>query len=245
MKLSYIRHAQHIPMNREAVYESLGLTETGLQEARSLHDSLGDGRDFTRIVTFDHIRALGTLSVVTDPLQSLNSEPSIIRDPRLEYDEDLDYIDPGEDEFGRLLFEAYMQDRNFQFLAKESDRYYSVDAPISSLTYMASSIATEVLRRSHTADENADVLLCSREFLLPSLRAKLIKLNEDEATMFEYIDWYTQSEEAKDHARQTITVIESTAEGSFMLMDAFALSNHSSDELQAVVDGLNDPKINN
>jgi hypothetical protein len=223
MRIQYIRHTQHLAGPDEVFYEHLGLSETGVDEASRLGEII-DGKDaYDKIISFDHLRAFGTISLALGLDTEVDSKPvEMLRShPGFEINNTFNYIDPGEDEFGIRLYSAYLNDRNFEFLANFSDQYFTRDKPISSLTFMAASIAQDILSRK--IDKN--ILICAREFLLPSLRALLIKLDESESEMFKYVDWYSNNKEAKDQARTEVTSI--SVGDAITLQDSYGLTHHS------------------
>jgi|GEM_PF-1468123 len=238
MKLSCIRHAQHIPSEKDVFHEGIGLTDSGIRESLEIRAKLLGNNEFTEIATFNHVRALGTLAVVIGGDKDIHSTDNIISDTRLSYDENLDYLDPGEGEFGSLLLESYLENRNFPFLVNMSDLYYTRQNPISSFTYMASNVAKGVLGRYTEEDLSENVLLCAREFILPVLRAKLVLLNNGSKDMSEYVDWYTDTQEATDHSRLTVTRIDKVSADTIRFVDAFTDSVHSIDELRDVADEI-------
>jgi hypothetical protein len=212
-------------------HPGLGLSETGLQEALAIRKSLGGDRQFTEVVSFDHIRALGTLAVVIFSDQHEYAADKLESDPRFSYDAGLDYLDPGDGEFGTRLFEAYLSNRNFLFIVNHSDGYFSSQDPISSFTYMSSITARSILDKINLRkSNNDDILLCAREFILPALRAKLIRLNDGDSEMQDYVNWYSRSQEAVDSARLTITEI-TAGNDHFVFSDAYKTSTHSVEEL--------------
>jgi len=119
-----------------------------------------------------------------------------------------------------------------------SDLYYTRQNPISSFTYMASNVAKGVLGRYTEEDLSENVLLCAREFILPVLRAKLVLLNNGSKDMSEYVDWYTDTQEATDHSRLTVTRIDKVSADTIRFVDAFTDSVHSIDELRDVADEI-------
>ncbi|MCA9330266.1 hypothetical protein KDA11_06460, partial [Candidatus Saccharibacteria bacterium] len=189
----------------------------------------------------DHARAVGTLAIVTateDAPEAIDLD-TLRTDPRLSFNDIYDYIPPGEEEFGTRLFESYMANKNFRFLATESDKYYRANNPISSLRYMASTVAENVLNE---ASDEAETLVCAREFILPSLRAALIRLNESDQSMMNYIEWYEATQEAKDAARLHISTVTPLAEEGFLITDAYSSTMHERAELVAIskeLEGIN------
>lgn len=209
--LVVVRHTNHIPSESDDFVEEVGLTRGGIDEARRVgRRFLQEGRSFDAIHSFDHLRALSTVSLEALPNMALDDLGKVTESGLVTIDSELDYINPPEGEFSDRLLESYLANRNFLFLFESSDEYNTREQPISSYSAMAAAAARLILQSMHSVNVyGPTTLACAREFVVPSFIGKILRNTKGEEREAEYVYAYAENIENTDASRTDVVAISS------------------------------------
>lgn len=222
-----IRHAQHIPSPDDPFNPLTGLTLFGYQEASLLGASMSD-LAFTSAVAFNSQRAITTTRLVLESSNSGNVPITL--------DDSMGYIEPPAGAFSDRLLETYQLNQQFPFTVYESDNYAEHFFPISCFSIMAGAAAMQVAHKRKETDNSR--LVCSREFIFPSLIAKVLHLNESDLSRDKYVKWYMENVEGTERARLTKTSIETKSDGSVAIRDTYGEIHTDILTLEAIINAM-------
>lgn len=199
MELFFIRHGEHGGENSM-------LTDLGKEEVRDIKEQIG--LNDTCIVFYPPgSRFSETAEIILGEQDSPFKRREVRQLSYLRIDQTTPYY--------KGLIESIRARRCLEYHVLNSDRYIRESGEnISSYTTMAS-LVSKILLKYVSIQQNCmndqvstiQRVFCAREFIWASFRAKIIEQKYGEEAMFEYVEWYSQTQEGKVEARKSIANI--------------------------------------
>ena len=195
------------------------LSECGIDEARKMHELLAEkGLAYDALKTYcaDNLQSIesATLVLCPDlPLADLAQQAkkaiqggTIKLDSRLRYTK----FGKGDEQIAAEFQDAYDAGSTMRFYVNRSDEFLRANPRLSTYTTIARTMAQTLLLRDQ---QKTDSLNCGKQFLWPTLRAKLLETTDGPDTRDKYVGWYCDKKELKDSARLDIAVARLSLNG--------------------------------
>lgn len=236
--LVFIRHGHYDPENKAGV-EGSGLTQIGLDEARSLHRQLPGSPDRMKVYSANNLRSLGTIALAMfpelQPSEAMRQLERLTTESKVRIVPGLDYLPIKSDILERKLTDVYNAGSNLSFLVNESDEYErELDKSFSTFSRMTVEVA-ELLFEELSQNSARGVLLCGREFVYPCFRAAITHVVSGDEMMNAFVEWYQNNVELNDLARIDMArIVIFPAEGSFRIEDSFGNLSFNLYQLQSL-----------
>lgn len=223
--LVFIRHGHYDPEDKAGV-EGSGLTQKGLDEARSLHKQLPVSPDRMKVYSANNLRSLGTIALAMfpelQPAEAMRQIERFAAESKVRIVPGLNYLPIKSDMLEQKLTEVYDAGNNLSFLVNESDEYErELDESFSTFSRMTVEVA-ELLLEELSQNNGTGVLLCGREFVYPCFRAAITHEVSGDEAMNAFVEWYQNNVELNDLARiDTARIVILPVESSFKIEDSF------------------------
>lgn len=211
-----IRHADHGPSNFVP-----GLTQAGYHEAVTIGRSLTTELEVAYTPLTQHKRHLSTVALALcpdAPPESISDlSRKLVATKKIMIHNDLNYIplDMSTD-FGQSMLEASNNSSGLEFLVKKSDVYLEKYVDISTYKTMSQKLAEKLL-----TIQNKSYLICTREYMIACLRARIIQEKIGIRAVSDYIEYYNYNEEGVASARINIMRISTADDKIYVVEDDF------------------------
>lgn len=224
-----IRHTDHGPRNFVP-----GLTQVGYNEAVAIGHSLPNDIEIAYTPLTPHQRHLSTVALAlypdTPPETISDLSSNLIAANKIVIDNDLNYLplDMSTD-FGQSMLEASNNGRGLEFLVTKSDAYLGKYVNISTYKTMSQKLAEKLL-----TIQNMSYLICTREYMIASLRARIIQEKIGKRAVSDYIEYYNHNEESIASARMNITHISTHDDEQYAIEDGFGITEFDKNILDKI-----------
>ncbi len=199
MELFFIRHGEHGGENPV-------LTDTGKEEMCKVKERIE--LSGTSIVFHPPgARFSETAEIILGKMDSAFKRREVRQLSYLRIDQTTPYY--------KGLIESIKARKCLEYHVLNSDNHIrETGENISSYTTMAALVSKLLLKyvgiqQNSSSEQILGIqrVFCAREFIWASFRAKLLELKYGEDAMFEYVDWYSQTQEGNAEARKSVAHI--------------------------------------
>src|SRR5665213_1478972 len=213
-EIKVFRHTDHV-----GNIFGTGLIEGGIEEARQIGKAIESSQDVLwHAYSPNTKRHLGTvvLAMFPDkPTEDVRETAEyLVLSGRITINDELTYEPIKKIPFTHAMNVAINERRAMGFFLNDSDVFLTDRDDLKTYSVMASTLAKTVL------PIESDSLICAREYIIPSFRAKLMQVTLGNMAAKEYANWYNENQQGNPLARVHVMNISKDGED-YSLQDEY------------------------